>query len=181
VIEDKIVVSDTFGDLFAKISLQASPSVRYTHFHFADDYGVELWNRPDITVGYTPQSTRLLSTQCDCDYSDYVYGHYTDYGIAGLVDVDPSSASISSAASGMTACTRESTALLEIRAGDISAMWAQSTAPPAPPPPRHRGRRFVEREHLLQAADRPDPLLHRLAPEFGGGGRGLGTSTSRTS
>lgn len=88
VIEDKIVASDTFKTSFAKISLQVSPSVRYTHFHFADDYGVELWNRPDITVGYTPQSTRLLSTQCDCNYSDYVYGHYTDYGIAGLVDVD---------------------------------------------------------------------------------------------
>jgi iron complex outermembrane receptor protein len=117
VIEDKIVASDTFGDLLRQDLAAASPSVRYTHFHFADDYGVELWNRPDITVGYTPQSTRLLSTQCDCNYSDYVYGHYTDYGIAGLVDVDPSSASISSAASGMTACTRESTALLEIRAG----------------------------------------------------------------
>jgi iron complex outermembrane recepter protein len=90
VLEDKIVLSDTFQTNFAKISLQASPSLRYTHFHFADDYGVELWNRPDISLSdpYTPQSTRLLSTQCDCDYSDYVYGHYTDFGIAGLVDFD---------------------------------------------------------------------------------------------
>lgn len=88
VIEDKIVVSDSFKTSFAKVSVQVSPSVRYTHFNFADDYGVELWNRPDITVGYTPQSTRLLATECDCNYSDYVYGHYTDYGIAGLVDVD---------------------------------------------------------------------------------------------
>lgn len=88
VIEDKIVVSDSFKTGFAKISVQASPSLRYTHFHFTDDYGVELWNRPDITVGYNPQSTRLLSTECDCNYSDYVYGHYTDFGMAGLVDVD---------------------------------------------------------------------------------------------
>ncbi|WP_206244012.1 TonB-dependent siderophore receptor [Novosphingobium terrae] len=90
VIEDKIVLSDEFKTDFAKISVQASPSIRYTHFHFADDYGVELWNRPDISLSdpYTPQSTRLLSTECGCDYSDYVYGHYTDYGIAGLVDID---------------------------------------------------------------------------------------------
>jgi iron complex outermembrane receptor protein len=90
VIENKLVLSDSFKTSFAKISVQASPSLRYTHFHFADDYGVELWNRPDISLAdpYTPQSTRLLSTQCGCDYSDYVYGHYTDVGIAGLVDVD---------------------------------------------------------------------------------------------
>jgi iron complex outermembrane receptor protein len=90
VVEDKIVLSDEFKTDFAKISVQASPSLRYTHFHFADDYGVELWNRPDISQAdpYTPQADRLLSTQCGCDYSDYVYGHYTDYGIAGLVDVD---------------------------------------------------------------------------------------------
>ncbi len=30
----------------------------------------------------------ILSTQCDCNYSDYVNGHYTDLGMAGLVDVD---------------------------------------------------------------------------------------------
>jgi iron complex outermembrane receptor protein len=90
VIEDKIVLSDSFDTKFAKISVQASPSLRYTHFHFADDYGVELWNRPDVSLAdpYTPQSTRLLATECGCDYSDYVYGHYTDVGIAGLVDVD---------------------------------------------------------------------------------------------
>lgn len=88
VFEDKIVVSDSFDTKPAKISVQLSPSIRYTHFHFADDYGVELWNRPDLTVGYDARSTRLLATECDCDYSDYVIGHYTDYGIAGLVDLN---------------------------------------------------------------------------------------------
>ncbi|WP_343616275.1 TonB-dependent receptor [Novosphingobium sp.] len=88
VIEDKIVASDSFDTPFAKISLQLSPSLRYTHFDFADDYGVELWNRPDITVGFNAQSTRLLSTQSGNDYSDYVRGHYSDFGMAGLVDID---------------------------------------------------------------------------------------------
>ena len=64
--------------------------MRYTHFHFADDFGAEFWNRPDISIDniYTPYDTRQLSTQCNCNYSDFVVGHYTDLGIAGLVDVD---------------------------------------------------------------------------------------------
>ncbi|CAN5277169.1 hypothetical protein BH10PSE15_BH10PSE15_10170 [soil metagenome] len=88
VVEDKIVLSDTFTTSAAKISVQVSPSLRYTHFVFGDDYGVELWNRPDITTGYTTASTRLLSTQSNSDYSDYIKGHYLDAGIAGLVDAD---------------------------------------------------------------------------------------------
>lgn len=90
VMEDKIVISDSFKTPFAKISVQGSPSIRYTHFHFADDFGAEFWNRPDISVDnlYQPYDTRILSTQTDSDYSDYLVGHYTDLGIAGLVDVD---------------------------------------------------------------------------------------------
>ncbi|MDP9056594.1 MAG: TonB-dependent receptor [Pseudomonadota bacterium] len=90
VLEDKIVVSDSFKTDFAKISVQASPSLRYTHFNFYDDYGAEFWNRPDISQSdpYDVYDTRLLSTQCNCDYSDHVIGHYLDIGMAGLVDVD---------------------------------------------------------------------------------------------
>ena len=90
VMEDKLVISDSFKTPFAKISVQGSPSIRYTHFHFADDFGAEFWNRPDISVDnlYQPYDTRILSTQTDSDYSDYLVGHYTDLGIAGLVDVD---------------------------------------------------------------------------------------------
>lgn len=88
VLEDKIVMSDSFTTSGAKISVQASPSLRYTHFVFGDDFGAEFWNRPDITTGYTAASTRLLSTQCNCDYSDFLKGHYLDLGLAGLVDLD---------------------------------------------------------------------------------------------
>ena len=90
VMEDKLVISDSFKTSWAKISVQLSPSLRYTHFNFRDDFGAEYWNRPDISQAdvYQPYDTRLLSTQCDCNYSDYVIGHYTDLGIAGLVDID---------------------------------------------------------------------------------------------
>jgi iron complex outermembrane receptor protein len=86
--EDKIVVSDKFKTSAATISVQASPSLRRTHFNFGDDFGAEFWNRPDLTTGYTAASTRLLSTQCDCDFSDRLKGHYLDLGLAALVDVD---------------------------------------------------------------------------------------------
>jgi len=88
VLEDKIVLSDSFDTSAAKISFQLSPSLRFTHFNFGDDFGAEFWNRPDITTGYTAASPRLLSSQCGCKYSDYLIGHYTDLGMAGLVDLD---------------------------------------------------------------------------------------------
>jgi iron complex outermembrane receptor protein len=88
VLEDKIVIADSFKTDGAKISIQASPSLRYTHFKFGDDYGAEFWDRPDISLSdpYGPGDTRLLSTQSNSDYSDYIKGHYLDAGIAGLID-----------------------------------------------------------------------------------------------
>ncbi len=86
VVEDKVVIADKFQLPGLTIAAQASPSLRYTHFNFGDDYGAEFWNRPDISTGFVPNTTRLLSTQCNCDYSDYIHGGYLDAGIAGLVD-----------------------------------------------------------------------------------------------
>lgn len=86
-IEDKIVASQTFTNAMGKFAYQISPSIRYTNFHFGDDFTYEYFHRVDLTQGYTPLSTRLLSTQCDCSYSDYLTGHYTDYGLAGLADM----------------------------------------------------------------------------------------------
>jgi iron complex outermembrane receptor protein len=86
-LEDKIVVSDKFHLPGVTVAAQASPSLRLTHFVFGDDFGAEFWNRPDISTGFVPASTRLLSTECGCDYSDFIHGHYLDAGLAGLVDV----------------------------------------------------------------------------------------------
>lgn len=38
VIEDKIVLSKSFTNSLGKFSVQLSPSIRYTHFHFGDDF-----------------------------------------------------------------------------------------------------------------------------------------------
>ena len=87
VIEDKIVASKKYTNAMGVFSYQLSPSIRYTNFHFGDDFTYEYFHRVDLTQGYTPLSTRQLSTQCDCNYSDYLRGHYTDYGLAGLADL----------------------------------------------------------------------------------------------
>jgi len=88
VIEDKIVVSKKFETDAGDFSFQLSPSIRYTKFLHGDDFDYEYFHRVDLTVGYNALSDRLLSTECDCDYSNYLWGHYTDYGFAGLIDLD---------------------------------------------------------------------------------------------
>ena len=88
VIEDKIVVAKTYTLGAGKLSVQASPSIRYTQFKHGDDFNFEYFHRVDLTQGYTPLSDRLLSTECECNYTNYLEGHYTDYGMAALVDLD---------------------------------------------------------------------------------------------
>lgn len=87
VIEDKIVISKTFDTDAGKFAFQVSPSIRYTNFKHGEDFNYEYFHRVDLTVGYTPASDRLLSTECDCDYTSYVTGHYTDVALAGLADL----------------------------------------------------------------------------------------------
>jgi iron complex outermembrane receptor protein len=88
VIEDRIVVSKVFKTDIGKFSLEVSPSIRYTNFRHGDDFNYEYFNRVDLTVGYNALSDRLLSTECDCNYTSYNVGHYTDLGFAGLANLD---------------------------------------------------------------------------------------------
>ena len=88
VIEDRIVVSKVFKTDIGKFSLEVSPSIRYTNFRHGDDFNYEYFNRVDLTVGYNALSDRLLSTECDCNYTSYNVGHYTDLGMAGLANLD---------------------------------------------------------------------------------------------
>lgn len=88
VIEDKIVASKTFENEAGKFAFQLSPSVRYTKFAHGDDFNYEYFHRVDLTVGYNALSDRLLSTECDCDYTSNVVGHYSDLAFAGLANLD---------------------------------------------------------------------------------------------
>lgn len=99
VFEDKIVVAKKFENDLGKFAFQLSPSIRYTDFKHGDDFDYEYFHRLDLTKGYTAASDRLLATECplsdepgytaaDCGYNNYVSGHYTDYAMAGLADID---------------------------------------------------------------------------------------------
>jgi iron complex outermembrane receptor protein len=88
VIEDKLLLSKKFRTDLGTFSLQAGPSIRYTKFKHGDDFGYEFFGRVDLTQGYTPLSTRLLSTQTDSGYSSYFQGNYTDAAFSALTDLD---------------------------------------------------------------------------------------------
>jgi iron complex outermembrane receptor protein len=88
VIEDKIVADKKFQTSIGTFDFQVSPSIRYTKFHFGDDFDIEEFHRVDLTQSYTPLSNRLLSNECGCNYNDYLRGHYTDYGLAALTDLN---------------------------------------------------------------------------------------------
>lgn len=90
VIEDKLVFSKTFESDAGKFAFQVSPSIRYTNFKHGDDFNFEYFHRVDLSQPgpYDARSDRLLSLECNCNFTSYNTGHYTDYGIAGLTDLD---------------------------------------------------------------------------------------------
>ena len=87
VIEDRLVAANAWRTDGATISVQVSPSLRYTNFDHADDYTNEYFDRRDLTRPAGPLDTRLLSTQIDDDYTEYYIGDYLDLGLAALADV----------------------------------------------------------------------------------------------
>ena len=87
VIEDKLVAANSWRAGGATVSVQLSPSVRYTNFDHGDDYTNEYFDRRDLTRPAGPLDTRLLSTRIDDDYTEYYIGDYLDLGLAALADV----------------------------------------------------------------------------------------------
>ena len=87
VIEDKLVAANAWRAGGATVSVQISPSVRYTKFDHGDDYTNEYFDRRDLTRPAGPLDTRLLATRIDGDYTEYYIGDYLDLGLAALADV----------------------------------------------------------------------------------------------
>ncbi|ARU26215.1 TonB-dependent siderophore receptor [Cellvibrio sp. PSBB006] len=69
-----------------KASYQISPSIRYTDFQQGDDFDYEYFDRRDLSGPSTALDRKLLATVTDSDYSNYLVGDYTDYGLAFLAD-----------------------------------------------------------------------------------------------
>ena len=88
VLEEKLVVSNSFQAGGAEVSMQISPSVRYTDFDHADDYTNEYFDRRDLTQPGGPLDRRLLATRIDDDYTEYYIGNYLDLGFAVLANAD---------------------------------------------------------------------------------------------
>ena len=87
VIEDRLVAANSWRTGGATVSVQLSPSLRYTNFEHGDDYTNEYFDRRDLTRPAGPLDTRLLATQVNDDYTEYYIGDYMDLGLAALVDV----------------------------------------------------------------------------------------------
>ena len=86
VIEDKLVAANSWRTGSATVSVQVSPSLRYTNFEHGDDYTNEYFDRRDLTRPAGPLNTRRLSTRIDDDYTEYYIGDYMDLGLATLAD-----------------------------------------------------------------------------------------------
>ena len=87
VIEDKLVAASSWRTGGASVSVQLSPSLRYTNFDHGDDYTNEYFDRRDLTGPSGPLDARLLATRIDGDYTEYYIGDYLDLGLAALADV----------------------------------------------------------------------------------------------
>ncbi len=86
VFEDKLVLAKQFLRGESSLSVQLSPSLRYTEFSHGDDYTNEYFDRRDLTKPQSSLSKRLLATEIDDDYTEYYIGDYLDFGVAGLAD-----------------------------------------------------------------------------------------------
>jgi iron complex outermembrane recepter protein len=85
--EDQLIFAfNTEHGSAVKASYQISPSIRYTDFKQGDDFDYEYFDRRDLTKPSTALDRKLLATVTDSDYSNYLVGDFTDYGVAFLAD-----------------------------------------------------------------------------------------------
>lgn len=86
VIEDKLVIQNTWETDGMDFTLQVSPSLRFTDFSHGSDFINEYFDRRDLTGPSTALDRRLLSTRSNTDYADRFDGDYTNWGLAVVTD-----------------------------------------------------------------------------------------------
>lgn len=89
VVEDQLIFAfDTQHADWLSASYQVSPSIRHTDFLRGQEFDFEYFDRRDLTGPSTALDRMLLATMTDSNYSDYLTGTYTQYGLAFLADYD---------------------------------------------------------------------------------------------
>ncbi len=87
VAENKLVFSKDFDTDSMMMTLQLSPSLRYTNFEHGEDWHDEYFDRRDLTGASTARDKVLLATQTGVDYTEYYKGDYLDMGIAAMANM----------------------------------------------------------------------------------------------
>lgn len=86
-VEDQVVFAfEAQHADWLKANYQVSPSIRYTNFKQGDDFDYEVYDRRDLSKPSSGLDKKLLATRTDSDYSNYLVGEYTDYGLGVLAD-----------------------------------------------------------------------------------------------
>ena len=87
VFENQLIFAfDYEGDSFES-AFQISPSVRYTDAFYALDFSDEIFDRPDLTVGFNANSLQQVPSRAPNEsWSAYTNSDYWQYGLAFLMD-----------------------------------------------------------------------------------------------
>lgn len=87
VIEDQLIFATKFDFENFSTDLQVSPSIRYTDAFYALDFTDEIFDRVDLTRGFTALSLQQVpSRDLRESWSDYFNTEYTQYGFSILTD-----------------------------------------------------------------------------------------------
>ena len=87
VVEDQLIVAMKLEFDGVKSDIQISPSIRYTDAFYALDFSDEIFDRVDLSRGFSAFSLQQVpSRDIRESWSDYLNTEYTQYGIAVLAD-----------------------------------------------------------------------------------------------
>jgi iron complex outermembrane receptor protein len=87
VVEDQLIIAMKLEADGIKSDIQVSPSIRHTDAFYALDFSDEIFDRVDLTRGFSSFSLQQVpSRDIRESWSDYLNTEYTQYGFAVLAD-----------------------------------------------------------------------------------------------